>query len=91
MLLFLRGQMDLNHLYVLDLNDDLLPLGQPRQVTTEDGNSLFLHVPGVAWTRDAYDAIWPMTKTTPNFIKLYRAPIAGKGPIHPLPFVEPRR
>jgi eukaryotic-like serine/threonine-protein kinase len=87
-LLFLRGQPELEYPYVLDLNDDLSPRGAPRRVTAEHGNPIFVPVAGLAWTQDAREAIWPITKTTPSFMTLYLFPVAGKGSIHPLPFVE---
>jgi Tol biopolymer transport system component len=88
MLLFFRGRIDLKQPYVLDLNDGLLTRGEPRRVTTEQGNSLFVLLQGVAWTQDGREAIWPMTKTTPSAMTLYRAPVAGKGSAQRLPFIE---
>jgi Tol biopolymer transport system component len=88
MLLFFRGHPMLHmSLHVLDLNDDLFPRGGPRQVTAEHGNSLLVPAPGVAWTPDGREAIWPMTKTTPSFKTLYRTPVDGKGSTESLPFV----
>jgi serine/threonine protein kinase len=89
MLLFLRGQTALEaYLYRLDLGDDLLPRGEPHPVTTEHGSATYLPVPGVAWTRDGREAIWPMTTTIPSFTTLYRIPVVGKGSVQRLPFVE---
>jgi eukaryotic-like serine/threonine-protein kinase len=89
MLLFFRGQPGLAaYLYVLDLNDNLSPRGGLRQVTTEHGNSLVLSTPGVAWTQDGREAIWPMLKSTSSFSTLYRTPLAGKGSVQRLPFTE---
>jgi eukaryotic-like serine/threonine-protein kinase len=89
MLLFLRGPPALEaYLYWLDLSDDLLPRGDPRQVTTAHGNALYFPGPGVAWTRDGREAIWPMTKTTPTLMTLYRVLVARNGSVQPLPFGE---
>jgi serine/threonine protein kinase len=51
MLLFFRGHAVLDmSLFLLDLNDDLLPRGQPRQVTAEHGNSLLMQPGGTPRT-----------------------------------------
>jgi serine/threonine protein kinase len=65
-------------LYVLDLNPDLSPRGQPRRLTNKHTSR-----GGAAWTADDRDALWGVS--APIFA-LYRAPVFSEGTIKRQPF-----
>jgi Tol biopolymer transport system component/tRNA A-37 threonylcarbamoyl transferase component Bud32 len=72
-------------LYLLKLNGDLSPQGNPRQITNEHADQFVR--PGLAWTADGRDAIWAISESTPYAMTLYRVPVLHTGPIEPLLFV----
>ena len=83
-LLFMRGEeRGSADLYLLELSNELVPRGASRRMTAENP----VNWRGLAWMSDGRQAIWSMSKTTPQALTLYRVPIAEKGSIQPLPFV----
>lgn len=86
-LLFVGGKPGDGDLFLLALNADLSPRGNPRQITAEHANTDLISTSRVTWTPDGREAIWSMSKAPPYGATLYRVPIFEKRSIQPLPFV----
>ena len=84
-LLFIHGkELAGCDLYVLELNADLSPRGEPRRVTTTHASPYA--VADVAWTGDGHDAIWAISRNMPYVLTLNRVSVTGDGPLELLPF-----
>jgi serine/threonine protein kinase len=85
-LLFVGGERGDCDLFLVALNGDLSPRGNPRQITTEHANTDLISMSRVTWTPDGREALWAMSKGSPYGATLYRVPIFQKRSIQPLPF-----